>query len=217
MSLLSGCEISRCYDIGERQFVALDKISLDFCEGEFTVVTGPSGAGKSTLLQVLSGLDGPSRGRVLLRGQDIYSLSDTALSQLRNHSFGFVFQTPYMLPHKNVLDNILLPSLYAEDGADYQNRALELLDYVGLCGFNKRSPATLSGGELQRVGFARALLMSPDVIFADEPTGSLDQAASALILNMLKDQTHSGRAVVMATHDPQAMTYGVQKICLEKQ
>lgn len=216
MTLLSATRISRHYNLGERCFMALHPLSIDIAEGEFKVVVGPSGAGKSTLLQLLSGLDRPSSGKVILQGEDIYQLPDTELSQLRNSSFGFVFQTPYMLAHKTVLENVLLPALYAPSEGAYIERAHELLRYVGLAGLEARSPATLSGGELQRVGFARALLINPAIIFADEPTGSLDRSASTLILNMLRDQTENGRAVIMATHDPQAMEYGSQKLQLEK-
>lgn len=196
--------------------MALAKVSIVVEAGEFKVITGPSGAGKSTLLQLLGGLDRPSTGEVRLQGNDIYHLSDAALSKLRNHSFGFVFQTPYMLPHRSVLDNVMLPSLYTDAEGEHRSRALELLRYVGLEAFEARNPATLSGGELQRVGFARALLMNPAVVFADEPTGSLDRATSTIILDLLREQTQSGRAVVMATHDPQAMEYGGQNFHLEK-
>ena len=216
MTLLSATQVSRQYRVGERSLVALHPVSIDVDEGEFKVVIGPSGVGKSTLLQLLSGLDRPTTGTVLLRDKDIYQLGDCKLSELRNHSFGFVFQTPYMLPHKTVLQNVLLSSLYASVSGEYVQRARELLAYVGLAALETRSPATLSGGELQRAGFARALLMNPAVIFADEPTGSLDRATSKLILDLLREQTESGRAVIMATHDPHAMAYGSERLVLEK-
>jgi len=216
MTVLSATNISRQYGVGARHFLALHPVSIDLCRGEFRVVVGPSGAGKSTLLQLLSGLDKPSSGQVILQGKDIYQLPDAELSLLRNHSFGFVFQSPYMMAHKSVLENVLLPSLYTRVNGRYLERAQELLSYVGLAEFESRSPATLSGGELQRVGFARALLMDPAVIFADEPTGSLDKSTSKLILDMLQDQTDHGRAVLMATHDPQAMKYGSHTLSLEK-
>ena len=217
MALLAAVDVSRHYQLGDRRFLALSNVTTTVEAGEFKVVKGPSGAGKSTLLQLLSGLDKPSSGQVLLRGEDIYQLADTRLSRLRNHSFGFVFQTPHMLHQKSVLDNVLLPSLYAPTGCDYTSRATQLLSYVGLSQLESRSPSTLSGGELQRVGFARALLMDPVIIFADEPTGSLDQAASNRLLDMLREQTDKGRAVVMATHDQQAMSYGSATLILEKQ
>ncbi len=193
-------------------------ISLQVQRGEFLTITGPSGAGKSTLLNVLSGLDRPSAGSVRFQGTSISSLREQRVALLRNVYFGFIFQTPHLLPGKNVLENVGLPFHYGEavPAAEIRQRCQDLLDYVGLGKVAFRYPGTLSGGEMQRVVFARALARRPQIIFADEPTGSLDAKNARRILSLLKAQTTEGRTVIMVSHDTEAIRFGTRVVGLEK-
>ncbi|MEM7209654.1 MAG: ABC transporter ATP-binding protein [Pseudomonadota bacterium] len=211
-------KISRRFSTYRQDVLAVPEVSLCIDAGDLFLLTGPSGSGKSTLLNILSTLDTPSTGDVILNGTHLSSCSDDDLAAIRNEQYGFVFQTPHLIPHQSVLENVLLPTLYGNEikPKDAKTRALELLDYVGLIDAMDHYPATLSGGELQRVVFARALIRQPDVIFADEPTGSLDADNSHRLLELLKDQAGSGKVVVMATHDRVAMSYATRSISLDK-
>lgn len=208
----------RVFRIGDRQVTALSPVSLSVCRGEFVALTGPSGSGKSTLLNLLSGLDRPSTGRVLVGGCDLAVIDDHQLARLRNDQFGFMFQVPHMLRSRSVRDNVMLPYRYATREAlrSAAARGEELLEYVGLSAFADRLPATLSGGELQRVAFARALVLDPTIIFADEPTASLDDANANHLLTLFAEQARRGRLVVMATHDPFARSFAHRETRLQK-
>ncbi len=197
---------------------ALSPVSLKTEEGEFIGIAGESGAGKSTLLNLLSGLDTPTTGQISFDNQIYTKLDFSEMAQFRNHNFGFIFQTPHMIFHKTVLENVLLPWQYSKghDRKQIKERAYQLLDYVGLKGFESRKPIVLSGGELQRVVFARALLLEPKIIFADEPTGSLDSKNSQIILDMLKQQSRNGITVVMVSHDMEALGYSDRNIALKR-
>lgn len=210
--------IEKIYGAGERSVVALPEFSFVAHEGELVVITGPSGSGKSTLINILSTLDRPSAGRVLFRGNDLLGSSIYNLPELRNTAFGFIFQTPYLLQDRTVIENVGLPFLYGPpvDPNRANARCQELLDYVGLDGFAQRYPQTLSGGEMQRVVFARALVRQPEIIFADEPTGSLDAENSDKILNLLQQQAEEGCTVIMVTHDATAVAFGTRIVTLEK-
>lgn len=210
--------VSRVVGIGGRQMVVLQPTSLSVKRGEFVAVTGPSGSGKSTLLNLLSGLDRPTSGRVLVNGMDLWAANDSALAHIRNAEFGFMFQIPHVLRSRSVRDNLSLPIRYARLAAvdAALKRVDELLDYVGLTSFADRFPATLSGGELQRVAFARALVLDPAIIFADEPTAALDDVNSHLLLSLLVDQASSGKVVLMATHDPFARAFAQREVRMHK-
>lgn len=193
-------------------------VSVRVYRGEFLIVTGPSGSGKSTFLNILGGLDQPSSGEVLYRGQSLKTLDEPALARLRNETFGFVFQSPHILPDRTVLENVLLPFQYGAgiSSNDKHNRSRQLLEYVGLADLAARYPNTLSVGELQRVVFARALVRNPEIILADEPTGSLDADNSRRLLGLLKDQVSKGRTIIMVTHDEQAMKIGARHLRIDK-
>lgn len=216
--ILTAERISRHFVIGERQVQALDTVSLSVSAGAFLVITGPSGSGKSTLLNLLSGFDKPSTGSVCFHGRGLETLGNREAAQLRNKAFGFIYQTPHLLSDKTVLENVRLPFHYGEwrDQDVVTGRCLELLDYVGLSDLTDRYPSTLSGGEMQRVVFARALAREPEIIFADEPTGSLDAMNSEKILKMLREQTEMGRSVIMVTHDSDAIQFGSSQLVLQK-
>lgn len=210
--------VSRSFPDGERITPVLAPTSIALEPGAFLAVTGPSGSGKSTLLNLLSGLDQPSEGEVLFQDRPLQRMGARTLAGLRNQSFGFIFQTPHVLSDKTVIENVALPTHYgpALGRRSVLAKCRELLRYVGLDGLEARRPNTLSGGELQRLVFARALVNDPEVIFADEPTGSLDPVQSGRVLDLLRDQAERGRVVVMVTHDQAAARYGNRHLRLEK-
>ncbi|WP_163339072.1 ABC transporter ATP-binding protein [Desulfopila sp. IMCC35008] len=216
--ILTAEKISRHFVIGERQVQALDTVTLSVSAGAFLVITGPSGSGKSTLLNLLSGFDKPSTGSVCFHGRGLETLGNREAALLRNKAFGFIYQTPHLLADKTVLENVKLPFHYGEwcDQDAVTDRCLELLEYVGLSDLTDRYPSTLSGGEMQRVVFARALAREPEIIFADEPTGSLDAMNAEKILKMLREQTEMGRSVIMVTHDNDAIQFGSSQLVLRK-
>jgi putative ABC transport system ATP-binding protein len=172
-------------------------------QGEFIGVEGPSGSGKSSLLYLLSGLKTPTAGTVAYRGRAYTEMSDRERSAIRRTRFGFVFQQPYLLGYLTVLENLLVG---ASDARAAEPRARELLHALGLSEKAHRYPAALSGGERQRVCVARALLMEPEVIFADEPTASLDRQTGQQVLELLVQHRGEG-AVVLVTHDPVMLRY----------
>lgn len=216
--LLEAENICRFFTAGRANILALSPFSLQVHSGEFLTITGPSGAGKSTLLNLLSGLDRPSEGTVRFHGTSISSLSDGEVALFRNSHFGFIFQTPHLLPNKTVFENVALPFQYGKTfpATEIRLRCQELLEYVGLEGAASRYPNTLSGGEMQRVVFARALARKPKVIFADEPTGSLDGHNAKRILSLLEAQAAEGCTVIMVSHDKEAICFGTRMIALEK-
>ncbi len=216
--LLATDNISRSFITGNKRIQVLAQMSIRVDPGDFLVICGPSGAGKSTLLNILSGLDRPTEGSVHFLGRSLAGMTEGEIALLRNSSFGFIFQTPHLLVDKTIFENIVLPFHYgsADSQQNISSRCTELLDYVGLGEMATRYPNTLSGGEMQRVVFARALARKPRVIFADEPTGSLDAENSQRIIRLLQEQTENGCAVIMVTHDTDALQSGVRFVHLEK-
>ncbi|MFI1224490.1 MULTISPECIES: ABC transporter ATP-binding protein [unclassified Streptomyces] len=208
-------EVSRSYGRrgSGRTTTALDAVSCAVPAGSFTAVVGPSGSGKSTFLQVAAGLDRPTSGTVRIGGTDLGSLSEAALTRLRRDRIGFVFQSHALnlVPSLSIEENVVLPLVLGgadPGGPDVLARGRELLARVGLAGRGGDGPATLSGGQQQRVAVARALVTEPEVIFADEPTASLDPESAALVLTLLRDAVRiEGRTVVMVTHDPVAASW----------
>ena len=186
---------------GTRLFTAVHPVDLALEEGQVTVVTGHSGSGKSTLLTMLAGMLTPTAGTVSLGGQDLYAMGDEERSRLRNERIGLIPQGHTALRSLSVLENVLLPSVLYAKGEPPRTRAEELLDRVGLADLAQARPNELSGGELRRVAVARALLMTPSVVLADEPTGNLDPSTSVGIMRLLDRINRQGTTVVMATHD----------------
>lgn len=177
-------------------------ISFKIEAGEFVSITGRSGSGKSTLLYILSSLDVPTQGDVLIDGREMGKMTSEEIHHFRNETMGFIFQFHYLLPELNAVENILMPARKTNRQVELQSRALELLAKVGLAGKEHRLPKELSGGEQQRVAIARALIMSPKYIFADEPTGNLDSTSGNIVMDILEDITKtSGTAVIFVTHD----------------
>lgn len=194
--------LTKIYKTGTVETKALNNISFTIQEGEFAAVIGRSGCGKSTLLHILGGMDKPTNGFYLFNGIKVMDLKGCSLARFRNQQIGFVFQGFYLMNEMNAEENVTLPLGYANvNKRERKRRALELLDAVGLKEKAKHKPSELSGGEQQRVAIARAIAGNPKVLFADEPTGSLDEENSKKIMKLLEDLNKKGLTIVMVTHD----------------
>ncbi|MEU5810910.1 ABC transporter ATP-binding protein [Streptomyces sp. NPDC004244] len=206
--------LSKVYGQGETQVVALNNVSVDFGQGQFTAIMGPSGSGKSTLMHCVAGLDTFSSGSVRIGDTELGSLKDKQLTQLRRDKIGFIFQAFNLLPTLTALENITLPMDIA--GRKPDQRWLDnVIDMVGLSGRLGHRPTQLSGGQQQRVAVARALASRPEIIFGDEPTGNLDSRSGAEVLGFLRNSVRElGQTVVMVTHDPVAASYADRVIFL---
>ena len=191
----------------------LRHIDFKIEKGEFVMLYGESGSGKTTLLNMIGLLDPCTSGEILLNGENITNLAGDEQARLRNQTFGYVFQSFYLIPELNVTENVCLPAGYAgKKKKEMVRRAGILLQEVGLADKKKFRPSQLSGGEKQRVAIARALMNDPDIILADEPTGSLDSGNSGKIMTLLKKQHLQGKTIVMVTHDPEMDRYATRKI-----
>ena len=199
---LNAVDVSKSYTLGRRRVEVLRGANLRVARGEHLAILGASGAGKSTLLHLLGGLDRPNGGRIELLGTDIYRLRSGARSAFRARHIGFVFQSYHLMPEMDCVENVVLPA-YAlgTPGRAERVRAAELLEGVGLGHRLAHKPLELSGGEQQRVAIARALMNDPELILADEPTGNLDAAIGAQVLDLLF-QLGGRRTIVMVTHSP---------------
>ena len=198
---------------GKRLFTAVHPLDIGLEEGQLTVVSGHSGSGKSTLANMLAGILTPTAGHVRLDGS--YSLRDEELSRLRNERIGLVPQGHTALRALTVLDNVLLPSiLYSQDEAPAE-RARELLAAVGLEGLADAVPTELSGGELRRMAIARALLLNPAIVIADEPTAGLDHANATTVLTLLRDAADQGAAVLVVSHEAEAQRFADRSYAME--
>jgi putative ABC transport system ATP-binding protein len=207
-------ELSKIYGQGETQVVALDRVSVDFRQGEFTAIMGPSGSGKSTLMHCVAGLDSFSSGSVRLGETELGALKDKQLTQLRRDKVGFIFQSFNLLPTLTAMENITLPMDIAGRKPD-KEWLDQVIQMIGLSDRLNHRPTQLSGGQQQRVAVARALASRPEIIFGDEPTGNLDSHAGAEVLGFLRNSVSElGQTVVMVTHDPLAAAYAGRVIFL---
>ena len=194
--------LRKTYQIGDQVVHALDGLDLDIARNEYVALMGPSGSGKSTLMNMLGCLDSPTSGRYVLNGQDVSALDDDALADIRNREIGFVFQTFNLLPRYSALENVALPMIYAGIPREQrETRASEVLTQVGLADRMDHKPNELSGGQRQRVAVARALVMNPSIILADEPTGNLDTTTSHEVMELFSEIQQAGNTVILVTHE----------------
>jgi len=201
--------VSKFYQAGQNQVVALSGISLEIQQGDFSTIMGPSGGGKTTLLNCIGGLDSPDEGEIYFNGQRMTEMQDKQLTELRRDQIGFVFQFFNLLPTLTLRENVELPLLLAQSSKGKENRINSLLEYVGLLHRAQSFPAELSGGEMQRVAIARALVHQPSLLLADEPTGNLDTENGVKILELMKQASIDFKTtVVVVTHNPQIAEYG---------
>lgn len=208
-------QVHRRYAMSGQTVHALAGVDVAIAAGEFVAVTGPSGSGKSSLLNILGCLDHPSSGRYLVEGRDVATLDDEASSDIRNRRIGFVFQSFHLLPRLSVLENVLLPlRFHRQPPADAPLRARELLDRVGLGDRGGHRPGELSGGQMQRAAIARALLLRPALLLADEPTGNLDSKSAADVLGLIDEVHQGGQTVVLVTHDRDVAAHAPREIRL---
>jgi len=208
--------VGKTYRRGGEQLDVLVDFDFTLDAGEFVVVTGPSGAGKSTLLHIAGGLDAPDSGTVSVSGRDVWSMSTGARAAFRRRKLGFIFQFFNLVPMLTAVENVSLPLVL--DGVPARSadaRAEELLERVGLGDRARHRPSELSGGQMQRVAVARALVARPSIILADEPTGNLDSHSSTEVLDLLRSLSdEDGAAVVLVTHDQTAERYGTRRLNL---
>ncbi len=196
-------DVVKTYPLGAGEVVAVDHLSLDITRGEFVAIVGRSGSGKTTLLNMLAGIDRPTSGTVRAAGADLGSLSESGLAAWRGRNVGLVFQFFQLLPTLTVAENVMLPMDFAKKVAvgERRDRALQLLDRVGIGDQADKLPATLSGGQQQRAAIARALANDPPLVLADEPTGNLDSVTADAVLQLFAELNAEGRTIVVVTHE----------------
>jgi putative ABC transport system ATP-binding protein len=195
-------DVHRSYEEDEARVDALRGVDLSIERGEFVAIVGPSGSGKSTLLHLMGALDTPTRGEVLLDGQRLDGCTRAELAHIRSRTVGFVFQAFNLVPGITVAENVALPAVLARRRpAQFRRDVARLLDLVGLADKADRLPGKLSGGEQQRVAVARALVMDPPILLADEPTGNLDSVSGEAVVELLEASHAAGRTIVLVTHD----------------
>jgi len=208
--------LTKTYQLGEMDVEVLKGVALNVTKGEFVVICGPSGSGKTTLLNIISGIDRPTSGKILVLGQDLAVQDEDFLSDFRCSRVGFVFQSYNLVSTLTVAENVAFPMEWIrKPEAEIETRVIELLETVGLQHRENHFPAQLSGGEQQRVAFARALANDPELILADEPTGNLDTKNGQKIRQMLQILKAKGKTVIVATHDPEIIQLADQTACLE--
>jgi putative ABC transport system ATP-binding protein len=195
--------VSRLYTMGEEPLRALNDVSEVIEAGEYVAVMGPSGSGKSTMLNILGCLDRPNEGVYRLDGDDVGALSEDEVSAIRRHKIGFVFQTFHLVPRLSASENVAFPMVFAGvPRGERSERVATALAAVGLARRATHRPAELSGGECQRVAIARAMVMRPQVLLADEPTGNLDSVAGRQVMDLLEEMNSGGLTLLVVTHDP---------------
>jgi putative ABC transport system ATP-binding protein len=208
--LENACKV---YPMGMQQVAALAGINISFKKGSFWAIMGPSGSGKSTMMNILGCLDRLTAGHYILEGQDVSTLDDNSLSELRLRHLGFIFQSFNLIPQLTVQRNIELPLYYLGwDSSQSAERAKELAQKVGLEGRLHHHPMELSGGEMQRVAIARAMANDPQILLADEPTGNLDTATGKQILELLVELNNQGKTIIMVTHELDIAGYAKSRL-----
>jgi putative ABC transport system ATP-binding protein len=208
-------DLSKIYRVGEVETTALSKVSFSINEGEYVAIMGPSGSGKSTLMHILGGLDKPTSGTYQLDGQNVETMSDDELAEVRNKKIGFVFQAYNLLPRTSALKNVMLPMRYGDISIkECKERAIKYLTLVGLQDRIYHLTNQLSGGQQQRVAIARALSMNPAMILADEPTGNIASAQAEEIMDIFAELNKEGHTIVMITHEPDISAHAKRVITI---
>ena len=208
--------LEKTYHLGKVKVEALRDISFEVNTGEFVSIMGPSGSGKSTLMHIIGCLDYPTGGKYFLSGQDVSKLNDNQLALFRNQKIGFVFQEFNLLPRATILRNVELPLTYSKtNSGNKKERAVEVLEKVGLGDRLKHKPNEISGGEKQRVAVARALVNHPSIILADEPTGNLDSKTGQDIMKMIDKLYDEGNTIILVTHEAEIARYARRVIHLK--
>ena len=208
--------LCKAYPMGDAELEVLKDININIARGEFVALCGPSGSGKTTLLNLISGIDRPTSGKIIVLGQDLSEKDEDFLAEFRCNDVGFVFQSYNLVSTLTVAENIAFPMEWSrKPEIEIEKRVTELLEMVGLQHRENHFPAQLSGGEQQRVAFARALANDPQLFLADEPTGNLDAKNDQKIIQMLQMLKANGKTIIASTHDPEIMQLADQKLCLE--
>ena len=206
--ILSSKNLVKTYRNGKDRLIVLDGININIVSGSINTIVGESGSGKSTLLNVLSSLDSFDQGDLVIDGKDIKSLSEEGLSTFRNRTIGFIFQFHHLLPDYTVNENILMP-IWIKSGYKKNQESLNLLDAFGLIKLKDKYPNEISGGERQRVAIIRAIINNPKIIFADEPSGNLDEKNSKKLIDLFKTINRDyGTTILLTTHNPQIASIG---------
>lgn len=220
--LLQTKALSKSYKMGTTRLKVLNEIDICVREGEFVTILGASGSGKSTLLHLMGSLDKPDSGTVIFEEDDLSKLNESSLNRYRNKRIGFVFQFYHLINELNVLENILMPAMaycptikWLRVGGEYKRKAYELIEKLGLQNREKHKPYQLSGGERQRVAIGRALINSPALLLADEPTGNLDWSMGQEILSIFSELHRQGQTIVMVTHDQRVAQKADRSIVLD--
>ncbi len=213
-SVIRAENVYKIFKLGQEKVRALNGVSLDIKKGEFVAIVGTSGSGKSTLLNMLAGLDKPTKGHVIIAGRHIEKMNEAGLVKFRREHVGFIFQSYNLLPQFDAIENVALPLSFRGVSREVRNKkAVEALKLVGLEKYMKHHPTEMSGGQQQRVGIARALVLRPEIIFADEPTGNLDSKTTRDILKLMWQLVwEEKQTLVMVTHDNRLASYADRQI-----
>lgn len=215
--ILSAVDVCKSFAIGRNSINVLNHVSVDFYEGDFTVIMGASGSGKSTLLYALSGMDKISAGKVIYKKKEISSLREKQMANLRSRDFGFVFQQTHLVSNLTLFENIVVAGYIGTQfsARETRKRTEGLLEQMHVSNAKDRLPPEVSGGEAQRAAVARAIINKPGIVFADEPTGALNKNNTEEVLNIFSELNQSGQSIIMVTHDLRAALRGNRLLYLE--
>ncbi len=209
--------IRKIYRMGEERVIALDDISLDIFRGDIVCFLGTSGSGKSTFLNMVAGLEKPTRGEIYIGGVPIHKLNEEQITLFRQKNIGFIFQAYHLMPMLTAEENVMMPLIFRNVNVKERKKlAHEALEQVGLKGYEKRKPTQMSGGQQQRVGIARALVGSPKIIFADEPTGNLDSGTTKEVMELIiREVKEKGQTLIIVTHDRSIAEYATKIVTIQ--